>query len=335
MKLEKFSGNPILSPNPRRPWESLVVCNPGVIYDQGTFHMLYRAAGNDPEHIIRFGLATSQDGFNFERAQADPIFSPSVDGEDAGCVEDPRIVKTNGHFLITYAYRPYAPGQYWLAPDQSAYNPGDKNLPRAFGENLTSSGLLMSEDLKTFRRLGRISDPTLDDRDAILFPEKINGQYALLHRPKEWTGRKYRTKHPAIWISFGADPLRWGKDYLLAKGKFLWERKIGGAAPPIKHRKGWFMIYHGVDAQGVYHAGAMMLDLKDPRKVIARAPEPILSPEAKHEWEGLYPHGAVFPTGNVVVDGKLFVYYGCADKYIGVATGDLDKFVDYVLRFKR
>ena len=120
---------------------------------------------------------------------------------------------------------------------------------------------------------------------------------------------------------------------LLAKGKFHWERKIGGSTPPLKHKKGWFVIYHAVDAKGIYHVGAMMLDLKDPRKVIARTPEPIMSPEAEYEWKGLYPHGVVFPTANVVVDGKLFVYYGCADKYIGVATADFDKLVNYVLQF--
>jgi predicted GH43/DUF377 family glycosyl hydrolase len=150
----------------------------------------------------------------------------------------------------------------------------------------------------------------------------------------QWTGLKYRTKYPAIWICFGDDPLKWGKNHLLAKRKFHWERKIGGSAPPIKHKKGWFVIYHAVDARGTYHAGAMILDLNDPRKVIARAPEPILSPETTHEWQGLYPHGVVFPTGNVVVDGRLFVYYGCADKYIGVATADFDELVNFVLRFR-
>src|SRR6202044_2946451 len=133
----------ILSPNSGRSWENLAVCNPGVIYDKGKFHMLYRAAGKDPQHVIRFGLATSKDGFKFKRARTNPILSPSLDGEDAGCIEDPRIVKTNGRFFITYAYRPYFPGKYWLAPNQSAYNPHDKSQPRAFGENLTSSGLLM------------------------------------------------------------------------------------------------------------------------------------------------------------------------------------------------
>ncbi|HEY1787985.1 MAG TPA: glycosidase [Verrucomicrobiae bacterium] len=334
MKLDKFSSNPILSPNSRQPWENLAVCNPGVIYDRGTFYMLYRAAGKDPQHVIRFGLATSKDGFNFKRAQAKPILSPALDGEDAGCIEDPRIVKIDGRFFITYAYRPYAPGRYWLQAGNAAYNPHDRSQPRAFGENLTSSGLLMSKDLKTFRRLGRITDPTLDERDVILFPEKINGKYALLRRPMQWVGPKYRTKYPAMWICFGDDMLKWGESYFLAGSKFRWERKIGGSTPPVKHRKGWLVIYHAVDAKNVYHVGAMMLDLKDPRKVLARAPEPIMSPEADYEWQGLYPHGVVFPTANVVRNGKLFVYYGCADKFIGVATANFDRLVDYVLRFK-
>ena len=334
MKLEKYSKNPVLSPNPKRPWESLVVCNPGVVYDEGTFYMLYRCAGNDPSHVIRFGLATSKDGFNFKRSFTKPVLEPSLDGEDAGCIEDPRIVKMDGQFLITYAYRPYFPGRYWLNADNSAFNPHDPTQPRAFGENLTSSGLLLSKDLKTFRRLGRITDPTLDDRDVILFPEKINGKYALLRRPMQWTGPKYGPKYPAIWICFGDDLLKWGKDHLLAKGRFPWERKIGGSTPPLRHKKGWLMIYHGVDARGIYHVGAMMLDLRDPRKVIGRTPEPIMSPEAEYEWQGLYPHGVVFPTGNVVLDGKLFVYYGCADKFIGVATANFDELVDHVLQFK-
>ena len=89
MKLKKFEGNPILSPSEKNDWESLVTCNPGVFYDNGMFYMLYRAAGNDREHVIRLGLATSRDGFYFERHSDRPAFSPSVDGPDSGCVEDP------------------------------------------------------------------------------------------------------------------------------------------------------------------------------------------------------------------------------------------------------
>jgi predicted GH43/DUF377 family glycosyl hydrolase len=330
-KLSRFSENPILRPEPSNPWESLVVCNPGVWLDEdGAFRMLYRAAGHDSDHVIRFGLATSKDGFHFERFGSDPILEPSVDGPDAGCIEDPRIVKLDGHFYITYAYRAHKPGQYWLNADNLAYNPRDASQPPLFGNNLTASGLLISEDLKTFRRLGRITRSNVDDRDVILFPSKVGDQYALLHRPMQWVGPEFGTEHPAIWISLSDDILTWPRSHLLARNEFAWERKLGGATPPIWTEHGWFTLYHAVDGNGVYRVGAMLLDLENPLKVTARTREPIMEPIAEYERKGLYPHGVVFPTGNVVKDGVLYVYYGCADETIGVATAEFDSLVKFV-----
>jgi predicted GH43/DUF377 family glycosyl hydrolase len=333
MKLHKHSDNPILSPHPDHPWENLVVCNPGVIHDNGLFHMLYRAAGNDADHVIHFGLATSTDGIHFERQSLLPILSPSADGPDAGCIEDPRIVKLDGHFYITYAYRAHKPRQYWLQENNASYSPDDPSLPPLFGYNMTASGLLLSDDLRTFRRLGRITRPDVDDRDVILFPEKIGGKYAMLHRPMQWVGPDYGAKHPAIWISFSDELLSWPESSLLAKGQEDWECKIGGSTPPLKTPHGWFVIYHAVDSKGVYRVGVMMLDLDDPSKVIARTPEPIMEPEEDFEWNGLYPHGVVFPTANVVVDDVLYVYYGCADQTIGVATAHFPSLVEFVMQF--
>jgi predicted GH43/DUF377 family glycosyl hydrolase len=333
VKLQKHPDNPILLPHPDHPWENLVVCNPGVIHDNGVFHMLYRAAGDDADHVIRFGLATSTDGIHFERQGTLPILSPSEDGPDAGCIEDPRIVKLDGHFYVTYAYRAYKPKQYWLQENNAAYSPDDPSLPPLFGYNMTASGLLLSDDLRTFRRLGRITRPDVDDRDVILFSEKIGGRYVMLHRPMQWVGAEYGTKHPAIWISYSDDLLSWSESTLLAKGQAGWECKIGGSTPPLKTPCGWLVIYHAVDAKGVYRVGVMMLDLDDPTKVIARTPDPVMEPEADFEWHGLYPHGVVFPTANVVVDDVLYVYYGCADQTIGVATADFPALVDFVMGF--
>jgi predicted GH43/DUF377 family glycosyl hydrolase len=333
MKLNKHPDNPILLPHPSNPWENLAVCNPGVIHDQGVFHMLYRAAGNDAEHVIHFGLATSEDGIHFKRESDHPILSPSADGPDAGCIEDPRIVKLDGHFYITYAYRAYKPKQYWLSENNAAYSPNDPSLPPLFGHNMTASGLLMSDDLRTFRRLGRITRPDVDDRDVILFPDKVDGKYVMLHRPMQWVGPEYGTEFPAIWISFSDDLLCWSDSVLLAKGQAGWECKIGGSTPPLRTDEGWFVIYHAVDALGVYRVGVLMLDLKDPTRVIARTPEPVMEPEAAFEWHGLYPHGVVFPTANVVVDDVLYVYYGCADQSIGVATANFPALVEYVMKF--
>jgi beta-1,2-mannobiose phosphorylase / 1,2-beta-oligomannan phosphorylase len=331
MKLQRSTSNPILLPHAENPWENLVVCNPAVIHHDGMFQMLYRAAGDDKEHVIHFGLATSRDGIHFERQSDQPVFSPSEDGPDAGCVEDPRIAQLDGHFYITYAYRAFKPCQYWLAPDNSAFNPRDASLPPLFGQNMTASGLLLSDDLRSFRRLGRITRSDVDDRDVILFPEKIGGRYVMLHRPMQWAGPGYENTYPAMWICYSDDLLSWSESTMLAKGEFHWENKIGGSCPPIRTEHGWFVIYHAVDSKGIYRVGVMMLDLEDPSKVIARTPEPIMEPEEHYEWNGLYPHGVVFPTANVVVDDVLYVYYGAADQKIGVATADFPALVEFVM----
>lgn len=198
---------------------------------------------------------------------------------------------------------------------------------------MTASGLLLSDDLRTFRRLGRITRSDVDDRDVILFPEKIGGRYAMLHRPMQWKGPDYNTEYPSIWLCFSDDLMTWSDSVLLAKGEASWEHKIGGSTPPLRTPHGWFVIYHAVDADGVYRVGVLILDLKDPSKVIARTPTPILEPEANFEWKGLYPHGVVFPTANVVVNDVLYVYYGCADETIGVATADFPALVEHVMQF--
>lgn len=331
MKLQRSTSNPILIPHAENPWENLVVCNPGVIHHDGLFQMLYRAAGDDKDHVIHFGLATSQDGIHFERQSDQPVFSPSEDGPDAGCVEDPRIALLDGHFYITYAYRAFKPGQYWLAADNSAFNPRDASLPPLFGQNMTASGLLLSDDLRTFRRLGRITRSDVDDRDVILFPEKVGGRYVMLHRPMQWAGPEYDNAYPAMWLCYSDDLLTWSESTMLAKGEFYWENKIGGSCPPIRTEHGWFVMYHAVDSKGIYRVGVMMLDLEDPSKVIARTPEPIMEPVEDYEWNGLYPHGVVFPTANVVVDDVLYVYYGAADQKIGVATADFPALVGFVM----
>lgn len=325
MKLKKFEGNPIIAPNPENEWESLVTCNPGVYYDNGTFYMLYRAAGDDKEHVIRLGLAVSQDGFNFERVSDQPVFAPTADNFDSGCVEDPRIVKFDNEYYVTYAYRPFPPGQYWkfahdvvLTPDCGA------DAPAAIKSNLGNTGLAVTTDFRNYRKLGRITSTVLDDRDVILFPEKINGQYALLHRPKQYVGEKYGVDYPSIWIKFSDDILDWEdkKSHLLLTGiKGTWEEKIGGSTPPLRTDEGWLIIYHGVENGGLghYRVGAVLLDIENPLKVIAKAPDFIMEPEHNYEIEGYY-KGCVFPTGNVIVGDTLYVYYGGADKYVGVAT---------------
>jgi hypothetical protein len=209
----------------------------------------------------------------------------------------------------------------------------EPDLPRFTRENLTMSGLLISKDLKKFHRVGTLTTPDVDDRDVILFPEKINGKFWVLRRPNDWVGPKYGCEKASIWISSGDDLLMCEKPELLAQPQAAWEnKKIGGSCPPLKTDKGWLVCYHGVDKEkNTYRTGFLMLDLKDPRKVIARTEDYVMEPEHDYETKGIVPFGVVFPTGNVVINGTLFVYYGAADMYIGVATAPLKEVVDFAI----
>ncbi|WP_066629919.1 glycoside hydrolase family 130 protein [Labilibacter marinus] len=338
MKLTKHENNPILKPHATNCWENLVVCNPGVWYEDGKFTMLYRAAGDDEQHYIRMGTAVSNDGVNFERVSDEPTFGPSEDGPDQGGVEDPRIVKFGDEYYVTYAYRPHYPGQYWkfehdviLLPETNEYSPA------VMKDNIANSGLAVTKDFKNWRRLGRVTESNLDDRDVILFPEKINGKYAMLHRPKQWIGDEYGVDKPAIWIRFSDDLMVWNEPSTMIIGGIdgTWEEKVGGSTPPLKTDDGWLVIYHGVEngGQGYYRVGVALLDLEDPTKVIARASDWIMEPEHDYEIEGFY-KGCVFPTGNVIVDDTLYVYYGGADKYVGLATCSVSEILDFVKKHK-
>ncbi len=338
MILHKYKNNPILSPNPSNGWENLVVCNPGIWHENGIFYMLYRAAGDDEKHVIRFGLATSEDGFNFSRVSDLPAFGPSEEGPDSGCVEDARIVKFDDYFYVTYAFRPFHPGQYWkFAHDEVLTWDHGKNAPCFLQKNMANTALAMTKDFKNWIRLGRITQSDIDDRDVILFPEKINGKYAMLHRPKEWVGPEWGPEFPAIWLRFSDDLLVWNEpSFMLMQGiTGGWEEKIGGSTPPLRTDKGWLVLYHGVEngGNGYYSVGAVLLDINDPTKIIGRTPKPIMWPECDYELEGFY-KGCVFPTGNVILGDTLYVYYGGADKYIGVATCSVNELVEHLLSCK-
>lgn len=330
MKLKKWDGNPILKPTGAGNWEKVAVLNPGAWYENGTVYMLYRASGEFTDYKIYFGLATSKDGYHFERASDKPVVSPEVKDLDAGCIEDARIVKFGDTFYVTYACRALPPEMFW----QGRAPKYPDTAPRVLKENLTRSAILTSKDLRTFKRFGAITHDDVDDRDVIIFPEKVNDKYIMFHRPAEWIGPKYGTEKPGIWIAESDDLLNWKNEYLLAVPEYEWEiKKIGGGTPPIKTDKGWLVIYHGVNAAHVYRAGAMMLDLKNPRKIIARCPHFILEPETVFEKEG-FVKNVVFPTGNVVIGDTLFVYYGGADTVCCVATVNLKEFVDDIMKYK-
>jgi len=318
-KLKRYQNNPILKPNPKNQWESKAVFNPGVAYKNSKVYLLYRAVGEYKNYINRLGLAVSQDGFHFKRVSPQPIFKPEADYEKWGC-EDPTINLVEKEIYITY-----------VALDRPAFDP----------KKIVQTALAKTTDFRNFQRMGIITPKLSDNRDVVLFPERIRGKYIMLHRPKRWTGKKYKTLLPSIWISYSKNLLNWSDHQLLYQPTETWESiKIGAGAPPIKTSLGWLLIYHGVGPDmnpslirfdkeiqtRIYRAGALLLDLNNPAKIIGRSKKPILEPEKDYEINGDVPN-VVFPTGNFVKNGQLFVYYGAADKTCCLATISLNKLI--------
>ncbi len=183
-----------------------------------------------------------------------------------------------------------------------------------------------------FRRLGVITPYHANDKDVVLFPEKIQGKYAAIHRPSNWVGPGYPVERPSIWFAWlDGLPGRMHGHQVIMQPEQPWEaKKIGAGPPPIKTKVGWLLIYHGVDWDHTYRAGAALLDLEEPWRVIARTEEPILEPEEPYEVEGDVPN-VVFPEGAVVVGDELLVFYGAADKVCCVARVVLRELLDYLL----
>ncbi len=161
-------------------------------------------------------------------------------------------------------------------------------------------------------RLGTIL-PDMDDKDGVLFPEKIDGQYVLLHRLP-----------PDIWLATSSDLRHWENHRVVLRTRpALWdEAKVGAGPPPIRVEGGWLLLYHGFDHHRVYRAGFALLDAKDPSVVLARSEEPALEPAEPWERKGQVDR-VVFPTGMIRRGDNLLVYYGAADTNIGLAEGSV------------
>jgi beta-1,2-mannobiose phosphorylase / 1,2-beta-oligomannan phosphorylase len=340
VKFERCPENPIIWPG-KWPWRMSNAYNPGVIYEEDRFFLYERTAGSLRPHKCQVGLLESEDGIHFRHLSDQPVFSPEMIGYPHGSVQDPRVVRIGDTYYMTFAFRRYAWNIYPTglgAPDaeQAQYPDFDP----AKDANQTRSGIAVSRDRIHWEFLGWVTPADIDDRDVILFPERIGGRFALLRRPIGFveTDTGHSEEHPAIRISFSEDLRTWTEPEVIIRPAFHWEdNRIGGSAPPIRTESGWLVLYHGVEntdptvRRVVYRVGAMLLDLDDPRKVVARAPDFVMEPERYYEKFGAFIPNVIFPTGAVVKDDVLWVYYGCCDTAIGLATVPLDDLVDYLL----
>jgi predicted GH43/DUF377 family glycosyl hydrolase len=300
IKLERSPSNPIIQPNPQNAWESKAVFNPAAIYEGGKVHLVYRAMSEQDISVL--GYASSKDGYTFERLDK-AIYVPRHDFEKQGC-EDPRLTKLGDTLYMCY----------------TAF---DGHLARVALTSITLNDFLAKH--WNWSEPILISPPGVYDKNSALFPRKIGGKYAFLHR----IGR-------SIWLDL-VDDLNFGEGNWL-KGNIIMSprqeqplaEKIGVAAPPIETKWGWLLLYHFVTKKNNkpnYSTSVALLDIDQPWHVIARRKTPLLEPEMPYEKEGLV-NNVVFPCGAVVIKDQLFVYYGGADRVIGVATIKLTELLE-------
>jgi len=229
--------------------------------------------------LSHFRAATSEDGVRFT-IDTGPTLFPRGPYERYG-IEDARITPIDGAYYLNYT---------------------------AVSERGVVTALARTSDFRSFERLGIIFGP--DNKDVALFPERIDGRYQTFHRPA--------VKHaglPSIWTASSENLLDWGRhQWVIGPRPQRWDcERVGAGAPPVRTPEGWLALYHAADHRTRYCLGALLLDAREPWKVIARSREPFFVPEAPYEREGFMPD-VVFHNGTIALpDGTLELYYGGAD----------------------
>jgi predicted GH43/DUF377 family glycosyl hydrolase len=325
--IQKHEANPIIEPRPDVFWEMKATFNPAAVMAGGRIHLLYRAIGHDDMSTL--GYAASEDGvaiserpetvaFAHRNKGSRPLVTvPKINylsgGGCAGGSEDPRLV------LIAEDARLYL-----------TYTAFD-----GWGSVRIALASIAEDDFLHQRWAWSdpvfLSPPGEVHKNWVLFPEKINGKYAILH-----------SLSPDVQIAYVDDLAEFQDDdrniesrYARATDRAVWDNWVRGAGPPpIKTHLGWLLFYHAMDVKDPnrYKLGAMILDKDDPTKVLYRSRVPILEPEEWYENNG-WKSGVVYSCGAVVKNGELYVYYGGADAVVCVAVANLDRFLDELVRY--
>ncbi|EWM52544.1 glycoside hydrolase family 130 protein [Ruminococcus flavefaciens] len=296
----RYSENPIIGRNPL-PDVARIFNSAVMPYGDG-FIGVFR--GEQRNGIPNIYLGRSSDALHWE-FEPEKILFTDENGKPFMPLYayDPRLVKVEDTYYIMWC--------------QDAFGP--------------TIGVAKTTDFKHFQRL---ENPYLPyNRNAVLFPRKINGNYVMLSRPCD----NGHTAFGDIFLSESPDMLFWGRHrHVMGKSDNWWENlKIGGGAAPIETNKGWLLFYHGVvnTCNGyVYSIGAAILDIDEPSRVIHRCENYILAPEEWYEERGFVPN-VCFPCAALTDadTGRIAIYYGCADSYVGVAFTTIDELYEYIL----
>jgi beta-1,4-mannooligosaccharide/beta-1,4-mannosyl-N-acetylglucosamine phosphorylase len=296
----RYSNNPLIGWNPTP--STARIYNSAVLPFDGAFVGVFRADHKNGRANIHFGR--SRDGIHFD-------------------IDDDIIpwMNENGKpFPISYAYDPR-----FVKIDDTYFVVWCDDMKGA------SIGMGMTKDFKTWTRLPNPLMPF--NRNGVLFPRKINGNYILFSRPSD----SAHTPFGDIYMSESPDLIYWGKHrWVMGKGgKGWWQgTKIGGGPVPIETKEGWLMFYHGVSGTCngfVYSFSAVLLDIDDPGIVLLRARDYMLTPEKEYETTGFVPNVA-FPCANIydADTGRIAIYYGAADTYTALAFCQVDEVLNFL-----
>ena len=317
--VKRYENNPVLSAKDI-PYEATLIFNAGVAKYQGKYVMIFRDDvkpewGSLDLIGIHLGIATSDDGIHWDVRKTPFISQQQAETDEIERFYDPRLTVIDGELYMCFA------------------------VDTRHG---LRGGIGKIHDLETLEVL---SMTVPDNRNMVLFPEKINGMYARLERPMPVYSRgKDRFD---IWYSVSSDFKFWGNSKLVmgVEDVKYANDKIGPAAPPIKTEKGWLTTFHAVDIDmnrgkhgwedqwpKRYWAGLALLDLEDPTKVVGIYKEPLLAPEAPYEIENGLRNNVIFPGGMILEDsGEVKIYYGAADTVECLATADVNDLIKLCL----
>lgn len=318
-KLIKPEHNPILEPHCTNIWETEAVFNPAALYFNNRIHLLYRALG--PDGASRIGYASGTDGICFPERLPYPIYTYS---------ENPLL--HHPHHIKKYHPGLYASGGGWGGCEDPRAVTIDDKIYLTFsafnGWDSMRIGMISVKKEHVIRKWWNWSKVTYLSplgevhKNWVLFPERINGKVALL-----------TSITPHIQISYAENPedfatMNLPRIFRQRKDWGTWEGHVRGAGPPpLNTPQGWLVLYHANPKHdgSRYELGALLLDRKDPTKILAHSKQPVLSPHAWYENEGK--PGIVYATGAIIKDGTLFVYYGGGDRVVCVGSAPLTEFL--------
>ncbi len=327
--LVKHAKNPILSPDAQNDWESEAVFNPAAVAINDRVHILYRAMGKNGLSVL--GYASSKNGISFDQKNSVPAYvaknfrdipkskkkyMPAIypSGGGWGGCEDPRAVLIDGRVYVTFSAF-----DGWDFIRMAVISISEKDF--------------MEKNFTAWSSPTFISTPGQIHKNWVIFPEKVNGKFAILHSITPKIDIEFRDDLEAIgqeedYINSwnGARDTRDGR-------VGFWDNRVRGAGPPpIKTKEGWLLFYHAIDMRepSKYKLGAMILDLNDPTKILYRTKSPLLVPDEAYENDGK--PGIVYACGALVKEGVLYIYYGGADKVVCVATAPFEEFLSDIMK---